>query len=47
MVEDSRPSAENWSRERLSDYINNPDIWQIENAANNLSHRFELPRATE
>jgi hypothetical protein len=35
---------ENWSRQQLYDYINNPDLYQIELPANNLSHRFEAPR---
>jgi HNH/ENDO VII superfamily nuclease with conserved GHE residues len=35
---------ENWSRPRLNDYVNDPELCQIELPANNMSHRFEAPR---
>jgi len=39
-----RAAAEGWTRQELNDYVNNPDIFQIELPANNLSHRYEMPR---
>jgi RHS repeat-associated protein len=39
-----RAAAEAWSRQELNDFVNNPDIWQIETPANNLSHLFEMRR---
>lgn len=39
-----RSILEGWSREQLIEFVNNPDLYQIELPANNLSHRFELPR---
>jgi hypothetical protein len=35
--------AHAWGQRRHSSF-NKPDSWQIELPANNLSHRFELPR---
>ncbi len=39
-----RAAAEGWTRQELVDYVNNPDLYQIELPANNLSHRYEMPR---
>lgn len=35
---------EGWTREQLNDYVNNPNLYRIEDAPGNLSHRNELPR---
>jgi hypothetical protein len=39
-----RATSEGWTRQQLSDYVNNPDMYQIELPSNNLSHRFEAPK---
>ncbi|WP_143546162.1 HNH/ENDO VII family nuclease [Rhodococcus sp. 05-339-2] len=35
---------EGWTRQELNDYYNNPNLYDIEDPASNMSHRFELPR---
>lgn len=36
--------AEGWSRARLNDELNDPDLYQIEDPIENMSHRWEMPR---
>jgi HNH/ENDO VII superfamily nuclease with conserved GHE residues len=33
-----------WTRAQLNDYVNNPDLYQIEDPANNMSHQYEMPK---
>ncbi|MEN4487818.1 HNH/ENDO VII family nuclease [Mycolicibacterium cosmeticum] len=35
---------EHWTREQLNNYVNNPNLYRIEDAPGNLSHKYELPR---
>ena len=39
-----RAISEGWSREKLIEYCQNPEIYRVEDAPGNLSHRYELPR---
>jgi hypothetical protein len=32
------------SQREFNDLLNNPDLYQLELPANNLSHRYEMPR---
>ncbi|MBO3103419.1 GH-E family nuclease [Cellulomonas fengjieae] len=32
-----------WSRDQLNDYVNDPNLFQIERPENNWSHRYEMP----
>jgi hypothetical protein len=43
-VHRARWIRENWTREQLNDYVNNPKFYRIEDAPGNESHQFELPR---
>ena len=39
-----RAITEGWSRQKLVEYCQNPEIYRVEDAPGNLSHRYELPR---
>ena len=36
-----KSSRLNWTERELSDYVNNPDLYQIEDPASNMSHKYE------
>lgn len=37
--------TEGWSRQKFIDEFNNPELFQLEDAPGNYSHRYEMPRA--
>jgi hypothetical protein len=42
--EKAKAEAEGLTQEQFNDRMNNPDLYQLEDAASNRSHRFEKPK---